>query len=626
MSAIRRSYARQFVDARGVCCRLRALSRGLSSPRRRRARARVARTDLPRDLHVLLDVRRRRRHRRRASRLCEITHATTVGARRGSSSKPTRVPSRESLLAECASLPPTRTRARRARAPPSAAVPAATTRRSSRPRYRPKTPALPQDAPPDEQRRSDAADSPGDPQRALPAPGYRDGGTPAPPIRPVRGALRPISTRIDTTASPRKRVSRTAARARDENAFRQHPNLSLRRLFPPAVGSGRALRRRPRTARRAWSSPRTHPLHRRVVSFPRLPRLPDPLRPPRRPLRRRRPSASLFTLGTSAWLWQTLTRARDEEMPLHQNQNPEPGFDPPSEPRARAVEGGVASWATLVDGPPSSLSPSFSRGARRSDAMTAAMTRDDVSAFDATRARRRRAMVRRRAWDRRCGRARRGNGRGNGRERASERPRGERVARRSPRAESSVVAERFDRRRPRRRPRPSSRTRRHSACSDVSPPFPCVGRRDRVVRAVGAGSCTCWRPSWSLDGSWTAAAAAGNAASLASAAVSAASPTLSENYVVSESLEGVESLRSDLFATCPAAGRIQRAPRRRRERARSPPSPPPRSRSSNAAHIAAGALFLASSFAWIVELRAKRRLRREGKGDGRRVRLARDRG
>ena len=117
----------------------------------------------------------------------------------------------------------------------------------------------------------------------------------------------------------------------------------------------------------------------------------------------------------------------------------------------------------------------------------------------------------------------------------------------------------------------------------------------------------------SLDGSWTAAAAAGNAASLASAAVSAASPTLSENYVVSESLEGVESLRSDLFATCPAADGPTSAAATTRACEVAAESTAAFA-SSNAAHIAAGALFLASSFAWIVELRAKRRLRREGKG------------
>ena len=114
-----------------------------------------------------------------------------------------------------------------------------------------------------------------------------------------------------------------------------------------------------------------------------------------------------------------------------------------------------------------------------------------------------------------------------------------------------------------------------------------------------------------LDGSWTAAAAAGDAASLASAAVSAASPTLSESYVVSESLEGVESLRSDLFATCPAADGAATSAAAAARACEVAAESTAAFASSDAAHVAAGALFLASSFAWIVELRAERRLRRD---------------
>ena len=331
-----------------------------SSPRRRRARARVARTDLPRDLHVLLDVRRRRRHRRRASRLLrdharhDRRRASRIFVQADARAHP-REPSRPVRLAsadarahvERERRPRRRSRRRRLGGPLVRDIV----------RKRPHSRRTP---PPDEQRRSDAADSPGDPQRALPAPGYRDGGTPAPPIRPVRGALRPISTRIDTTASPRKRVSRTAARARDENAFRQHPNLSLRRLFPPAVA--RAARsgdgRERRVAR--GPPPRTHPLHRRVVSFPRLPRLPDPLRPPRRPLRRRRRLLRVALHPRHVRLALADAHASADEMPLHQI---EPGFDPPSE-SAREPSRWRRVLGTLVDGPPSSLSPS-SRGARR---------------------------------------------------------------------------------------------------------------------------------------------------------------------------------------------------------------------------------------------------------------------
>ena len=117
-----------------------------SSPRRRRARARVARADPPRDLHVLLDVRRCRRHRRRASRLLrdharhDRRRASRIFVQADARAQP-REPSRR-----VRPLPPTHARTSSASAA-SAAVPAATTRRSSRPRYRPKTPALPQDAP-----------------------------------------------------------------------------------------------------------------------------------------------------------------------------------------------------------------------------------------------------------------------------------------------------------------------------------------------------------------------------------------------------------------------------------------------------------------------------------------------
>ena len=328
-------------------------------------------------------------------------------------------------------------------------------------------------------------------------------------------------------------------------------------------------------------------------------------------------SASLCTLGTSAWLWQTLTRARDEEMPLHQN--PKPGFDPPSE-SARASRRGWRRVLGNLGRRPSFVAVAvFLAGCAASDAMTAAMTRDDVSAFDATRARHvaerwfvvvpgivgaaahaagtvAGTVARERASERLGANAA-------GRERVVGLPEPSRPS--SPNGSIDDVDD-------------DVHDRHHE--HDVTPRVRTFLRRFRVSD-VAIVSFARWAQGplhllasvASLDGSWTAAAAAGNAASLASAAVSAASPTLSENYVVSESLEGVESLRSDLFATCPAADGPTSAAATTRACEVAAESTAAFA-SSNAAHIAAGALFLASSFAWIVELRAKRRLRREGKG------------
>lgn len=328
-------------------------------------------------------------------------------------------------------------------------------------------------------------------------------------------------------------------------------------------------------------------------------------------------SASLFTLGTSAWLWQTLTRARDEEMPLHQN--PEPGFDPPSE-SARASRRGWRRVLGNLGRRPSFVAVAvFLAGCAASDAMTAAMTRDDVSAFDATRARHvaerwfvvvpgivgaaahaagtvAGTVARERASERLGANAA-------GRERVVGLPEPSRPS--SPNGSIDDVDDDVH-----------DRHREH----DVTPRVRTFLRRFRVSDFAivsfarwAQGPLHLLTSVASLDGSWTAAAAAGNAASLASAAVSAASPTMSENYVVSESLEGVESLRSDLFATCPAADGPTSAAATTRACEVAVESTAAFA-SSNAAHIAAGALFLASSFAWIVELRAKRRLRREGKG------------
>ena len=499
-----------------------------------------------------------------------VAAAVTVAARRGSCGSRTPRPSARvadlrpsrracpaaSLLAECASLPPTHARVERERRP---------RRRSSSDdsevlvrdivRKRPHS----RGRPPDEQRRSDAADSPGDPQRALPAPGYRDGGTPAPPIRPVRGALRryrPVSIRRRRPEN----AFHAPPLARDENAFRQHPiesptSLSARRSRGRRVGDGRERRV-------ARGPPRTHPLHRRVVSFPRLPRLPDPLRPPRRPQRRRRLLRVALHPRRVAWLWQTLTRARDEEIPLHQN--PEPGFDPPSESARASRRGGVASWATLV-GPPSSLAVFLGCAAGRDGGDDAR----DVSAFDATRARHvaERWFV---VVPGIVGAAAHAAGTVAGtvaRERASG-PAGK--SGQVPRAESSVVAERFDRRRPRRRPRRRTTTTPH-------------------VLDVAIASFARWAQGplhllasvVSLDGSWTAATA-GNAASLTSAVSAARRPC---PRITSCPRASRASNRSDRISSRRAPPRTDQQ-RGGPERARSPPSP--RAFAVNAAHIAAG--------------------------------------
>jgi hypothetical protein len=227
---------------------------------------------------------------------CEIPHATTVGARRGSSSKPTRVPSRESLVAECASLPPTHARTSSA----SAAL-------GGGPGGDDAEVLSSEISDVDENARTPAG-------RPLPMNNV----VPTPPTRPE--TLDTPSPREDpaTEAPPRRRYDPSEVRPhryrpvstrprRAENAFCAPPlareiktpfgvlkilvSLSRQRIPPPAGAPAvRSGDRRP-PGRRATrpSSPRARPVHRRVVLFPRLPRLPHPLRPPRRPLRRRRP-------------------------------------------------------------------------------------------------------------------------------------------------------------------------------------------------------------------------------------------------------------------------------------------------------------------------------------------------
>ena len=309
--------------------------------------------------------------------------------------------------------------------------------------------------------------------------------------------------------------------------------------------------------------------------------------------------------------------------------DPEPESDPPSESALASRRGWRRVLGNLVRRPSFVAVALFLAGCALSDATVAATTRDDVSAFDATRARR----VAERwfvvvpgivgAAAHAAGtvaRTARGNERGNERGDAPGRksPRGSEPSRPSspdgslddaddgffPETdESSRGPERDDRDRDRDAMSEKRRSSSSRLCfSDVA-----IASSARLAQ----GPLNLLASFAFLDGSWTAAAAAGDAASLASAAVSAASPTLSESYVVSESLEGVESLRSDLFATCPAADGAATSAAAAARACEVAAESTAALASSDAAHVAAGALFLASSFAWIVELRAERRLRRD---------------
>jgi hypothetical protein len=302
--------------------------------------------------------------------------------------------------------------------------------------------------------------------------------------------------------------------------------------------------------------------------------------------------------------------------------DPEPGSDPPSESALSSCRGWRRVLGNLGRRPSFVAVALFLAGCALSDATVAATTRDDVSAFDATRAR----HIAERwfvvvpgivgAAAHAAGtvaRTARGNESGRKETRGSEPSRPS-----SPDGslddadgvffpetdESSRGPERDDDDHDRDRDRdhydatPFSRLR----FSDVA-----VASSARLAQ----GPLNLLASFAFLDGSLTAAAAAGDAASLASAAVSAASPTLSESYVVSESLEGVESLRSDLFATCPAADGAATSAAAAARACEVAAESTAAFASSDAAHVAAGALFLASSFAWIVELRAERRLRRD---------------
>ena len=303
--------------------------------------------------------------------------------------------------------------------------------------------------------------------------------------------------------------------------------------------------------------------------------------------------------------------------------DPEPESDPPSESALANRRGWRRVLGNLVRRPSFVAVALFLAGCALSDATVAATTRDDVSAFDATRARR----VAERwfvvvpgivgAAAHAAGtvaRTARGNERGDAPGRKS--PRGsERSRPSSPDGslddaddgffpdtdESSRGPERDD------RDRDAMSEKRRSASSRLCFSDVAIASSARLAQ----GPLNLLASFAFLDGSWTAAAAAGDAASLASAAVSAASPTLSESYVVSESLEGVESLRSDLFATCPAADGAATSAAAAARACEVAAESTAAFASSDAAHVAAGALFLASSFAWIVELRAERRLRRD---------------
>ena len=84
---------------------------------------------------------------------------------------------------------------------------------------------------------------------------------------------------------------------------------------------------------------------------------------------------------------------------------------------------------------------------------------------------------------------------------------------------------------------------------------------------------------------------------VASSLSESAAKLASENYVVGNSLADLGSIRDDLFSAAADGG------------ASGSTNTAEFMSSSNAAHVVGGSLFLVSSIAWIVELRAQRRLR-----------------
>lgn len=405
---------------------------------------------------------------------CEIPHATTVGARRGSSSKPTRVPSRESLLAECASLPPTHARTSSASAalgggPGGDDAEVLSSEMSLDVDENARTPAgrsvLPMNnvvpTPPTRPETLDAPSPREDPATEAPPPRRYDPSEVRPRrYRPV--SIRPRRAENAFCAPPLAREIKTPFGGKIRASEQPPPHIAPQRISPPAGAPAvRSLHRRP-PGRRATrpSSPRARPLHRRVVLFPRLPRLPHPLRPPRRPLRRRRPllRVALQPRDVRVAVAHALASARRRD--ATSSTGTQPAYATSARPRTR-IRPGVRvrafepSRVASRPGQPRSTAlvrrrRAFSRGVRAE--------RRDGGGDDARRrlrvrrhprATHRRAMVRRRARDRRRRRARRGDRRENrARKRARKRARGRARAKitQGIRAESSVVARRFARR------------------------------------------------------------------------------------------------------------------------------------------------------------------------------------
>ena len=514
-----------FGDARGVGCRLRARSSGHLEPSStpnassRRAR-RPAESDmsLSTSLAAAAAVAARRGS-------CEIPHATTVGARRGSSSKPTRVPSRESLLAECASLPPTHARTSSSSAALgggsggddaevlSSEISLDVDENARTPAGRPLPLNTVVPTPPTRPETLDAPSPREDPATKAPPPRRYDPSEVRPRrYRPV--SIRPRRAENAFCAPPLAREIKTPFGVKIRASEHPPPRIAPQRISPPAgapaVRSG--ARRLPGRRATRPSSPRARPLHRRVVLFPRLPRLPHPLRPPRRPLRRRRPllRVALQPRNVRVAVAHALASARRRD--ATSSTGTRPAYATSARPRTRIrpavrVRAREPSRVASRPGQPRSTAllrrrGAFSRGVRAE--------RRDGGGDDARRrlrvrrhprATRRRTMVRRRARDSRRRRARRGDG---GENRARERARGRAGAKitQGIRAQSSVVARRFARRRRRRvlprygrvitrartgRSRPRSRRDVRETPFCVVP-FVFFGRGDRFVGAIGAGS------------------------------------------------------------------------------------------------------------------------------------------
>ena len=151
-------------------------------------------------------------------------------------------------------------------------------------------------------------------------------------------------------------------------------------------------------------------------------------------------------------------------------------------------------------------------------------------------------------------------------------------------------------------------------CSAMTPPPENTARVDGRVARVAAFVQLPLNVLASfafIDGAWLelgafsklgaqpayAASVGNDIINVASSLSESAAKLASENYVVGNSLADLGSIRDDLFSAAADGG------------AGGSTNTAEFMSSSNAAHVVGGSLFLVSSIAWIVELRAQRRLR-----------------